>query len=176
MSYARGRKLCTPDTPVIRKVHFRAGMGPTGAMPTGVSGQFVHRRNGIATRICLALPMQARPTTRRVRLKPKPPTGKPIRPTAVNPPHAPGGGRWKVVGPTVPAPALASAKQAPARACAKRLSAESPPADLRKPLGPSIGVLDHADGAQDRPVRRATTARPLHFLRPGPPSQTGHTT
>lgn len=78
--------------------------------------------------------------------------------TAANPPHAPGGGHRKVVGATVLAPALASAKQAPARACAKRLSAESPPADLRNPLGPSTGVLEHAGGAQDRPVRYAKTA------------------
>ena len=61
MSHAGNRDVCTPDTTVMRKVHFRAGVRQTGAMPTGVNGQFVHRRNGIARSICLALPMQARP-------------------------------------------------------------------------------------------------------------------
>ncbi len=61
MSHAGNRDVCTPDTTVMRKVHFRAGTRPTGAMPTGVIDQFVHRRNGIARSICLALSIQARP-------------------------------------------------------------------------------------------------------------------
>lgn len=61
MGHVGNRDVCTPDTTAMRKVHFRAGARPTGAMPTGVNGQFVHRRNGIARSKCLALPMQARP-------------------------------------------------------------------------------------------------------------------
>lgn len=57
-------EVCTPGMTVHRKVHFCVGIRPTGAKPTGVNGHFVHRRNGIASRICLALPMQARPNRR----------------------------------------------------------------------------------------------------------------
>ena len=61
MNHAGNRDVCTPDTTVMKKVHFRAGIPPPGAQSTGVNGQFVHRRNGIARSICLSLPMQARP-------------------------------------------------------------------------------------------------------------------
>jgi hypothetical protein len=64
MSRAGNWDVCTPGTTVMGKVHFLAAIRPTGAEPTGVNGQKVHCRNGIAPRICLALPMQARPNHR----------------------------------------------------------------------------------------------------------------